>query len=199
LPSTEYVKELRAKGCRLDNACITNLNKVTSLELLHIKNTDITIDGILQLQSLSNLKKLLFSADDVEAIKEKMLQVKSMHPACEFVIDGKPYYFDNIERFIYAAKAKPYTYNLKIKNQSLAVAWSNWIIKPTDHYFEIERQGLYAVSSIEWIEVNPVEERKEGRLVPVKEINHTDEIAQLLEELTIPYMIVEGVIRMYIV
>lgn len=199
LTGLEYVKELRAKGCWLDNACITDLNKITSLEFLHLKNTAITIDGILQLHALTNLKTLLFSADDVEAIKEKMLQLKAMLPTCEFVIDGKPYYFDNIERFIYAAKAQPYKYNLKIKNESAAVTWSNWIIKPTDNCFETERQGPYAVSNIEWIEVYPIEERKEGRLVPVIEINHTNAVVKLLEDLAIPYMIVEEVIWIYIV
>lgn len=199
LTGLEYLKELRIKGCRLDNACIIDLNKITSLELLHLKNTTITIDGILQLKALTNLKTLLFSADDVEAIKEKMLQLKAILPACEYVIDGKSYYYDNIERFIYAAKAKPYKYNLKIKNESSAFVWSNWINKPTDNYFETEQQGPSAVSNIEWIDVNPIEERKEGRLLHVKVHDHTDEITQLLEELTVPYMIVEGIVRMYIV
>lgn len=199
LTGLEFVKELQVKGCRLDNTCIPDLNKITSLELLHLKHTAVTIDGLLHLHALTNLKTLLFSADDVEAIKDKMMQLKAMHPNCEFIIDGKPYYFDNVERFIYAVKAHPYTYNLKIKNELPASVWSNWIIKPSDNYFETEMQGPYLDSDIEWIEVNPVEERKEGRLVPVNEINHTNEIVKELEELSIPYMIVEEIIRIYIV
>jgi len=46
------------------------------------------------LKDQDRLRTILFSATDVEAIEEKMLQLKAMHPACEFVIDGKPYYFD---------------------------------------------------------------------------------------------------------
>jgi hypothetical protein len=121
-----------------------------------------------------------------------------MHPGCEFVIDGKPYYFDNVERFIYAVKAQPYTYNLKIKSESLAATRSNWIIKPSENYFETEKQGPYAVNDIEWIEVNPVEERREGRLVPAKLIDHTDAIVKVLKDLSIPHMIVEEIIRVYI-
>ena len=199
LTGLEYVKELQVKGCYLDNDCVPDLNKIPTLELLHLKNTSVTIDGLLQLTNLANLRTLLFSADDVEAIKDKMMKLKVMHPSCEFVIDSKPYYFDNVERFIYAVKAQPYTYRLEIKNESLVATWSNWIIKPSDNYFETEMQGPYAVDNIEWIEVNPVEERKEGRLVPVKEIDHTDAITKILEDLSIPYMIVEGIIRVYIV
>lgn len=198
LPGLEYVKELRVKGCYLDNDCITELNKIPGLELLHLKNTSVTIDGLLQLNNLVNLKTLLFSADDVEAIRQKLLQLKSMHPACEFIIDGKPYYFDNIERFIYAVRKKPYTFCIKIKNGEQDNSWSNWIIKPIDSYYETEKQGPYPINEIEWIEVNPIEERQDGKLISVKQIDHTDKIVQLLEELTIPYMIVEQIIRIYL-
>jgi len=48
----------------------------------------------------------------VEAIKEKLLQLKAIHPGCELVIDGKPYYFDYIERFLYSARVHSYAYRL---------------------------------------------------------------------------------------
>jgi hypothetical protein len=200
LTTLEYVTELRAKGMYgLTDACAEDLNKIKGLELLHVKSTLITIDGLLKLTDQQQLKKILFSATDVEAIKEKMLQLKAMHPVCEFVIDGKPYYFDHVECFIYAVKAKPYTYNLKIKDESPAATWSNWIIKPTENYYETEKQGPCTIGNIEWIEVNPVEEQKEGRWVPAKVIDHTNEIIKVLEELSIPYMIVEAIIRAYLV
>lgn len=95
LTKLEYVVELRLKGCTdLDNECIADLNKITTLQLLHIKGTSITIDGILQLTNLINLKKLLFSADDVEAIKDKLLLLRNVLPNCEFVVDDIPYLFD---------------------------------------------------------------------------------------------------------
>jgi hypothetical protein len=96
LPRLEYVTELRAKGIHaLTDDCIDDLNKITGLELLHVKNTGITINGLLKLKDLHQLKTLLFSADDVDAIKEKMLQLRAMHPGCEFIIDGKTYYFED--------------------------------------------------------------------------------------------------------
>ena len=65
LTKLEYVNELRMKGCvDIDNNCIADLNKIASLQFLHVKNTGITIDGLLQLTALTKLTELLFSADD---------------------------------------------------------------------------------------------------------------------------------------
>jgi hypothetical protein len=97
LTRLEYVNELRAKQCRnLDNGCIDDLNKLTNLVFLHLKSTAITIDGLLRLNSLHHLKELIFSADDVESIKEKMLRLKALLPGCEFTINSKPYIFDEV-------------------------------------------------------------------------------------------------------
>lgn len=99
LTKLEYVTELRAKGIRgLTNACAADLNQIKGLEFLHVKYTDITIDGLLKLTDQHQLRTILFSADDVEAIKEKMLELKAMHPGCEFVIDGKLYEFENDDK-----------------------------------------------------------------------------------------------------
>ena len=98
LTKLEYVTELRAKGIDgLTDACAEDLNKIKGLEFLHVKNTGITIDGLLKLKDQHQLRTILFSEIDVEAIKEKMLQLKAMHPTCEFVIDGKPFYFEGEE------------------------------------------------------------------------------------------------------
>ena len=92
LTRLEYLTELRAKGCsELNNQCIPLLNKIPSLELLHVKCTDITIDGLMQLNALPNLKLLLFSDDDAAALPGKILQLKKILPGCELVVDGKPY------------------------------------------------------------------------------------------------------------
>lgn len=95
LTQLEYIKELRAKGCHLiDNDCVQYLNQVKQLEFLHVKGTNITIDGLLQLSNLYTLKELLFSADDVNSITNKLLQLKQLLPGCSFVINGKPYSFE---------------------------------------------------------------------------------------------------------
>ena len=200
ISTLEYVKELRIKGChQVDDACAADLDKITSLEFLHVKDTAVTIDGLLKLTSLTSLKKILFSADDVEAIKEKMLQLKTMLPGCDFVINSKPYYFNAIDRFMYAIRKQPYTYRLKIKNEPLDAPWSNWLGHPSDNYIEAEMQGPYSINDIEWVEIDPVEKRKEGKLIPGKEFDHSAEVIKLLEELSFPFMVTGGIISVYIV
>lgn len=94
LTRLEYVNEIRAKQCRnLDNGCITDLNKLANLVFLHLKSTAITIDGLLQLSNLSNLKELMFSVDDLENIEDKMLLLRKKFPNCSFTVNSKPYFF----------------------------------------------------------------------------------------------------------
>lgn len=96
LTGLEYIKELRAKECgSLDNDCIESLNQIPTIEFLHLKSTAITIDGLLQLTSLPNLKVLMFSAADTESIKEKMVQLKNQLPNCDFTVNSKPWIFDD--------------------------------------------------------------------------------------------------------
>lgn len=92
----EYVRELRAKDCPYhDNNCIESLNQLLTLEFLHFKNTAITIDGLLQLTNLHNLKVLMFSADETESIKEKMVQLKNRLPNCDFTVNSKLWIFED--------------------------------------------------------------------------------------------------------
>ncbi len=94
LTKLEYVNELRLKGfTEIDNNCIADLNKITSLQFLHVKNTGITIDGILQLNALTMLTEILFSEEDTVATKDKMLLLKEMLPDCKFVVNSIPYIF----------------------------------------------------------------------------------------------------------
>lgn len=94
LTKMDFIKELRLKGIRaIDNDCIVHLNKLKGLELLHVKGTSISIDGLLKLDGQPGLKELFFSADDGPD-KEKMLQLKKLMPECSFTIDGKTYYFE---------------------------------------------------------------------------------------------------------
>ena len=198
LSHLEYVKELRAKECHnLNNDCVDDLNKLTSLVFLHVKSTNITIDGLLKLKDLSHLKTLMFSADDTVSIKEKLLQLKTMLPGCELVIDSKRYYFDAIDLFIYALKTKPFRYRLKIKNTPITDNWSSWLGQPGDNTIEAEVQGIYALDEIEWVEIDPIE-RIEGEPIASKENDHSAEIVKLLEEVEFPFMVSDGVISAYI-
>lgn len=198
LVNLEYVKELRAKECHnLNNDCVEDLNKLTSLVFLHLKSTNITIDGLLKLKDLSRLKTLMFSADDTISIKEKLLQLKNMLPGCELVINSKRYYFDAIDLFIHSLKTKPLRYRLKIKNSPITANWSSWLIQPGDNNIEAEGQGIYPLDELEWIEIDPKERSVEGPNA-AKENDHSVETIKLLEDVEFPFMVSEGVISAYI-
>ena len=200
LTQLEYVTELRAKGIPgLTDACCEDLNQIKGLEFLYVKNTSITINGLLKLKDQHLLKTLMFSADNVEAIKAKLLQLKTMHPQCEFVINSKPYSFNAVELFVHTINKKPYTYRLKIKNQPLDAEWSNWLIHPSDSYIEVEEQGPYSLDDIEWVEINPVKKMRAGNLSAAKEIDHSTEIIKLLDYLSFTYIHADRVFSVYLV
>lgn len=92
----EYVNELAIQGCtEIDDDCISDLNKLTTLRFLYVKDTNITIEGLLKLNNLSSLTKLLLSIDDVSIVDEKMQLLLQRFPDCNFVVNGTPYLFTN--------------------------------------------------------------------------------------------------------
>jgi hypothetical protein len=96
LTKLEYIKELRLKSIReIDDDCADDLNKITSLEFLHLRFTGFTIDGVLKLNALTNLKRIIFTADNINDIKDKMLQLKRMLPNCELLPNSRPYEFED--------------------------------------------------------------------------------------------------------
>lgn len=199
LASLEYVKELRAKECRnLDNDCADDLNKLTSLVFLHLKNTQITIDGLLKLQHLSALKTLMFSVDDVVSIKEKLIQLKVMLPRCELVINSKPYYVNAIDLLIETLKTRNLRFRLKIKNQNIAANWSSYLDESVFGIIGREGQATFTIDDIEWIEINPVEKKIAGALSDVTVFDHSEKVIELLNYLEFPYMIDDEIISTYI-
>lgn len=90
LANWEYLKELRLRGCRqIDNDAIPYFREIKELELLHLKGTKVTINGLLQLGSLPRLKTLLFSDEEPELLVDRMREMEKLFPNCEFIIDGK--------------------------------------------------------------------------------------------------------------
>lgn len=95
LTRLEYIYELRLKECHLvDDDCIPWLNDLTSLKLLHVKDTGISLKGLLKLTGLDALQDLLFSEIDIKLIEIEMQQLKSNMPNCKFKVNGKPWQFN---------------------------------------------------------------------------------------------------------
>ncbi|MBC7418265.1 MAG: hypothetical protein H7325_08935, partial [Pedobacter sp.] len=95
LTRLEHLGELRLKGCtELYNDCVPYLNKIKGLQLLHLVGTNITIDGLVNMNTLTDLKKLFISADTKKDIALQMQRLKKELPACEFYVNYQLYEFE---------------------------------------------------------------------------------------------------------
>lgn len=98
LGGLEYLAELRLKECtNIDNDCIPYLNRLVTLKLLYVKSTPITIDGLLQLNNLPELKQLFFSSHDAEISSDKMNKLSESLPHAELIVDGKTFRNDKAD------------------------------------------------------------------------------------------------------
>ena len=94
LTKLDSLKELRLKGCcNLDNGCVDSLLRIKELELLHLVGTNVTVDGLANIYTISTLKTLLISADRGEADTEEKLRdiAIQLPPGCEFIVNYKNY------------------------------------------------------------------------------------------------------------
>ena len=66
-------------------------------------------------------------------------------------------------------------------------AWECNFTFPEKGYVEISSTGPIEIHRIKWIEINPVEEKILGRLIPPKKIFHTKQIIDFLEDKGIEY------------
>jgi hypothetical protein len=193
LTNLEYVNEIRAKECEnLTDDCTEILNQLPTLTFLHLKNTKITIDGLLKLENLKNLETLMFSENDILSIKEKLIQLKLMHLNCELIINSKPYFFNTFELFISFLKNKPFLFRLKIKNLDISRSWSEKIANPIPHYIAAESQGKFHLDEVEWIEIKTLETEREKS-------EDFQELQKFLDTLEFPYLIDDEKIGLYII
>ncbi len=60
--------------------------------------------------------------------------------------------------------------------------WVNSFSFPVEGYIEPMSVGPIKITQWKWLEIDPIEKRKIGRLIPEKEINHTKEIIDTLKD-----------------
>ena len=100
LTKLDFIRELRLKGIReINDDCIIHLNKIKGLKLLHIRGTAVTLDGVLKLDALQELKQLFISDKNDEPDPEKIRQLRELMPDCEFVVNGQTF---DVERDPYS-------------------------------------------------------------------------------------------------
>jgi hypothetical protein len=86
----------------------------------------------------------------------------------------------------------------KLKQAAEPSAWATWFLMPVPGYIEASSYGPVPRREIEWIELDPVEQRLIGRLVPLHHIDHTPQLLQHLAAQEVRFQLVRGRIRISI-
>jgi hypothetical protein len=82
----------------------------------------------------------------------------------------------------------------KFKQDEIPSKWG-WFIVPTAGYVESSAYGPVPTREVEWVEIDPIEQRHIGRRVPPQIIDHTPALLQQLAVQGILLQVVEGRIR----
>ncbi len=82
------LRKLRLKdNPQLTNDCIAYLLDIEQLELIHIENTSITIDGLIKLLTQKELKTVILDCEFDNSIDE-LLSISEKYPKLEIVFKG---------------------------------------------------------------------------------------------------------------
>lgn len=82
----------------------------------------------------------------------------------------------------------------KFKHKETPSKWG-WFIIPVPGYVESSAYGPVLERTVEWVELDPIEQRRIGRLVPPQILDHTPALLQQLAVYGIQSQLVEGRIR----
>jgi hypothetical protein len=82
----------------------------------------------------------------------------------------------------------------KFKHEQPPSQWG-WFLVPTTGYVESSAYGPVPTREVEWVEIDPIEQRHIGRRVPPQIIDHTPALLQQLVGYGIFPQVVEGRIR----
>jgi hypothetical protein len=73
--------------------------------------------------------------------------------------------------------------------------WSKWLTFPSDGYAEIQVTGPFLIRKVSYIEINPIEIRRVGRLVPDREIDHSKKLEEYLTNAEIEFDVIDTIYR----
>jgi hypothetical protein len=83
----------------------------------------------------------------------------------------------------------------KLKHEEVPSRWSSLFLLPVPGYIETSSYGPVPRREIEWIELDPIEQRFIGQRVPRQILDHTEQILQQLEAHNIRAQLLDGWIR----
>lgn len=102
---------------------------------------------------------------------------------------------DNLIDLIKELNLKPIKFRIKIRNKTKNLTWEDWIINPSGNYIETGSTGPNNINEIEYIEINTLEEKNVGKLIPKKTMNHNLEIIKIIEHRNINFKKCEDIIK----
>jgi hypothetical protein len=73
--------------------------------------------------------------------------------------------------------------------------WSNWLRFPSKGYGEILRHGPFLIRDVLYLEIDSIEVRTLGRLLPKKEIDYSEDLKATLVEAGIEFQRYGSVFR----
>lgn len=82
----------------------------------------------------------------------------------------------------------------KFKQNEIPSKWG-WFLVPVPGYVESSAYGPVPTREVEWVELDPIEQRHIGRLVPPQILDHTPALLHQLAAYGISSQLVEGRIR----
>lgn len=90
-------------------------------------------------------------------------------------------------------REKPWEFRMKLISSDYTSNWSGAIWSPTENYIE-NHSCLTQLSDLENIQINPIEDRYIGRLVPNKVYDHTQDVCNILKHHDVEYELQEKII-----
>ncbi len=85
---------------------------------------------------------------------------------------------------------------VKWSKNDIPSEWEKVLFMPTSGYLEAPRLGPVPCREVEWLEIDSLELKHRGRLVPPQEINRSEALCNALRNANIPFVQMDNVIRL---
>jgi len=88
-------------------------------------------------------------------------------------------------------------FRLKLLTDSEVSPWDSIVPDSPENYIELPAVGPVLCLEVEWLDIDPIERRRVGRLVPDQLIDHTKSIERTVASLSLPYSKEESFLRIW--
>ena len=88
-------------------------------------------------------------------------------------------------------------FRLKLLTDPEVSPWDSLVPDSPENYIELPKVGPVLCLEVEWLEIDPIERRRTGRLVPDRLLDHTKSVEQTLESLRLPYSREDAFLRIW--